>query len=165
MRYGSKWFEALWQKCCQHCYCGIWPENNSCPLWIVYWSYPPSHYHKFCPPKTKKTLPWHIPKYSWTAQRVTDTSAALQLHRVVPILPTWGGSVIWQREGGLEKGVLWVGWWWRRGGICHSRHSRRECKIFASGVNFSRNNAVCYINESKKLHFILISSLKLLTYY
>ena len=52
-----------------------------------------------------------------------------------------------------------------RGGICHSRHSRRECKIFASGVNFSRNNAVCYINESKKLHFILISSLKLLTYY
>ena len=52
-----------------------------------------------------------------------------------------------------------------RGGICHSRHSRRECKFFASGVNFSRNNAVCYINESKKLHFILISSLKLLTYY
>ena len=52
-----------------------------------------------------------------------------------------------------------------RGGICHSRHSRRECKIFASGVNFSRNNAVCYINESKKLHSILISSLKLLTYY
>ena len=49
-----------------------------------------------------------------------------------------------------------------RGGICHSR---RECKIFAIGVNFSRNNAVCYINESKKLHFILISSLKLLTYY
>jgi len=52
-----------------------------------------------------------------------------------------------------------------RDGICHSRHSRRECKIFASGVNFSRNNAVCYINESKKLHFTLISSQKLLTYY
>ena len=52
-----------------------------------------------------------------------------------------------------------------RVGICHSRHSWRECKIFASGVNFSRNNAVSYINESKKLHFILISSLKLLTYY
>ena len=90
-----------------------------------YWSYPPFHYHKFCPPKTKKTLPWHIPKYSWTAQRVTDTSAALQLHRVVPILPTWGGSVIWQREGGLEsgggrkKGVLWEGWWWRIwSGLC-----------------------------------------------
>ena len=49
--------------------------------------------------------------------------------------------------------------------ICHSRHSRRECKIFASGVNFSRNNAVCYINESKKLHYTLISSQKLLTYY
>ena len=54
---------------------------------------------------------------------------------------------------------------WSRDGICHSRHSRRGCKIFASGVNFSRNNAVCYINESKKLHFILVSSLKLLTYY
>ena len=52
-----------------------------------------------------------------------------------------------------------------RDGICHSRHSRRECKIFASGVNFSRNNAVCYINESKKLHYTLISSQKLLTYY
>ena len=52
-----------------------------------------------------------------------------------------------------------------RGGICHSRHSRRECKIFASGLNFFRNNAVCYINESRKLHSILISSLKLLTYY
>ena len=24
-----------------------------------------------------------------------------------------------------------------RGGICHSRHCRRQCKIFASGVNFS----------------------------
>ena len=33
------------------------------------------------------------------------------------------------------------------GGICHSRYSRRECKIFASGVNFSRNNSVCYMNE------------------
>ena len=52
-----------------------------------------------------------------------------------------------------------------RDGICHSRHSRRECKIFASGVNFSRNNAVCFINESKTLHFTLISSQKLLTYY
>ena len=61
--------------------------------------------------------------------------------------------------------VLEVNHLLHRGGICHSRHSRRECKIFASGVNFSRNNAVCYINESKKLHFILISSLKLLTYY
>ena len=56
---------------------------------------------------------------------------------------------------------------WGRGrdGICHSCHSRREGKIFASGVNFSRNNAVCYINESKKLHYTLISSQKLLTYY
>ena len=37
-----------------------------------------------------------------------------------------------------------------RDGICHSRHSRRECKIFASGVNFSRNNAINKRNESKK---------------
>ena len=35
---------------------------------------------------------------------------------------------------------------------------RRGCKIFASGVNFSKNNVVCCINESKKLPFILISS-------
>ena len=52
-----------------------------------------------------------------------------------------------------------------RGEICHCRHCRRQCKIFASGVNFSRNNAICYINESKKVLFILISSLKLSTYY
>ena len=39
-----------------------------------------------------------------------------------------------------------------RGEICQCRHCRRQCEIFASGVNFSRNNAVCYINESKKLH-------------
>ena len=38
-------------------------------------------------------------------------------------------------------------------------------KFLASGVNFSRNNAVCYTNESKKLHYTLISSQKLLTYY
>ena len=41
-----------------------------------------------------------------------------------------------------------------------------KCKIFASGVNFSRNNAVYYINDSTKyVHVILISSLKLLTHY
>ena len=37
-----------------------------------------------------------------------------------------------------------------RGGICHSRHSRRKCKIFASGVNFSGNNVIYNINESTK---------------
>ena len=37
-----------------------------------------------------------------------------------------------------------------RVGICHSRHSRRECKNFASGVNFSRNNAIYNRNESTK---------------
>ena len=37
-----------------------------------------------------------------------------------------------------------------RGGICPSRQSRRECKIFASGVNFSKNNAIYNINESAK---------------
>ena len=37
-----------------------------------------------------------------------------------------------------------------RVGICHSRHSRQECKNFASGVNFSRNNAIYNRNESTK---------------
>ena len=37
-----------------------------------------------------------------------------------------------------------------RGEICHCRHCRRQCKIFASGVNFSRNNAIYNINESTK---------------
>ena len=27
-----------------------------------------------------------------------------------------------------------------RDNICHSRHCRRQCKSFASGVNFSRKN-------------------------
>ena len=30
--------------------------------------------------------------------------------------------------------------------ICHCRHCRRQCKIFASSVNFSRNNAIYSIN-------------------
>ena len=37
-----------------------------------------------------------------------------------------------------------------RVGICHSRHSRRQCKNFASCVNFSRNNAIYNRNESTK---------------
>ena len=37
-----------------------------------------------------------------------------------------------------------------RGEICQCLHCQRQCKIFASGVNFSRNNAVYYINESTK---------------
>ena len=52
-----------------------------------------------------------------------------------------------------------------RGEICPCHHCRWQCKNFTSGVNFSRNNAVCYMNESKKSHFILISSSKLLAYY
>ena len=52
------------------------------------------------------------------------------------------------------------------GEICQYRHCRQQCKTFASGVNFSRNNAVYYINDSTKyVHVILISSLKLLTHY
>jgi len=48
-----------------------------------------------------------------------------------------------------------------RDGIYHSRHSWWECKIFARGVNFSRNNAVCYINGissfiTKKMPKLLI---------
>ena len=37
-----------------------------------------------------------------------------------------------------------------RGDICQYRHCWRQCKIFASGVNFSRNNAIYNINESAK---------------
>ena len=37
-----------------------------------------------------------------------------------------------------------------RGEICPSRQCRRQCKIFASGVNFSRNNAIHNINENTK---------------
>ena len=37
-----------------------------------------------------------------------------------------------------------------RGDICHSRHCRRQCKIFTSGVNFSGNNVIYNINESTK---------------
>ena len=34
--------------------------------------------------------------------------------------------------------------------ICQCRHCWRQCKIFASSVNFSRNNAIYNINESTK---------------
>ena len=37
-----------------------------------------------------------------------------------------------------------------RGEIWQCRNCRRQCKIFASGVNFSRNNAIYNINESTK---------------
>ena len=37
-----------------------------------------------------------------------------------------------------------------RGKICPCHHCRRQSKIFDSGVNFSRNNAIYNINESKK---------------
>ena len=37
-----------------------------------------------------------------------------------------------------------------KGEICPSRRSRRECKLFASSLNFSRNNAIYNINESTK---------------
>ena len=37
-----------------------------------------------------------------------------------------------------------------RGEICQCRHCRRQCKIFASGVNFSGNNVIYNINESTK---------------
>ena len=37
-----------------------------------------------------------------------------------------------------------------RGEICHCRHCQRQCKIFASGVNLSRNNAIYNINYCTK---------------
>ena len=55
-----------------------------------------------------------------------------------------------------------------RGEICPCRHCRRQCKIFTSGVNFSRNNAIYNMNEvqstfypdyiSKTVHLQIISS-------
>ena len=38
-----------------------------------------------------------------------------------------------------------------RGDICHCRHCRRQCKIFASGVNFSRNQHILYLHERHQL--------------
>ena len=37
-----------------------------------------------------------------------------------------------------------------RGEICPCRHCRRQCKIFTSGIIFSRSNALSDINESPK---------------
>ena len=37
-----------------------------------------------------------------------------------------------------------------RGEICPCRHCRRQCKIFAGSVNFSRNNTIYKINKSAK---------------
>ena len=42
----------------------------------------------------------------------------------VPFTKTNNKSLLVRMEGG-------------RGGICQCRHGRRQCKIFASGVNFS----------------------------
>ena len=47
-----------------------------------------------------------------------------------------------------------------RGGICHCRHYRWQCKIFASGVNFSRNDAIYSINEGTKRTWIPLKWLK-----
>ena len=63
-------------------------------------------------------------------------------------------TILWSLRTGLV-----------RSDICHSRHCRRQCKIFASGVNFSRNNAIYNINESKKCILSWFLSLKLLRYY
>ena len=51
-----------------------------------------------------------------------------------------------QKRGNVEDIVQEVS----RGEICPCRHCRWQCKIFASSVNFSRNNAICNINESTK---------------
>ena len=131
--------------------------------------------------KTKASMP-----SVWAAQPGIGLHSMLRclfsFHRVCsPLVPSWARGWHAPRINTLPLASAsgrprhppfynplteaWTGTPGGRDGICHSRHSRRECKIFASGVNFSRNNAVCYINESKKLHFILISSLKLLTYY
>ena len=42
-----------------------------------------------------------------------------------------------------------------RGDICHSRHCRRQCKVLASGVNFSRKQHVRSHNQHKKLSLLI----------
>ena len=42
----------------------------------------------------------------------------------------------------IKKITLTARHTWSKGEICPSRHSRWECKIFASGLYFSRNNAI-----------------------
>ena len=52
--------------------------------------------------------------------------------------------------GRVFEAEFWSGFWswilinlWpTRGEICPCRHCRQQCKMFASGVNFSRNNAI-----------------------
>ena len=51
---------------------------------------------------------------------------------------------------------------WTRGDICHSYHCRRQCKIFASGVNFSKIHifsctSSTQISGSLMRHFLLIN--------
>ena len=106
----------------------------------------------------KKARPSFVPLQSRVPHLQRIFSLRQSAHNLIPYENsaniTWSGTLCTGDRSTQD-----------RDGICHSRHSRRECKIFASGVNFSRNNAVCYINESKKLHYTLISSQKLLTYY
>ena len=53
----------------------------------------------------------------------------------------------------IKKITLTARHTWSKGEICPSRHSRRESKIFATSLNFSRNNAIYNINESTKYIF------------
>ena len=51
---------------------------------------------------------------------------------------------------------------WTRGDICHSYHCRRQCKIFASGVNFSKIHIfsrTSSIQISGSLHFCCVNFL------
>ena len=50
------------------------------------------------------------------------------------LLPGWFGALLYKKKQRLAKKYPRVP---VRGGICPYRHCRQQCKIFASGVNFS----------------------------
>ena len=50
-----------------------------------------------------------------------------------------------------------------RGEICHCQHCQRQCKIFATGVNFSRNNTFSRIISRKG--WLAIAKLKSLSLF
>ena len=98
----------------------------------------------------------------WNLQTTTAFSASCRSSQTgsppTKMFPSCGPDPPISFTSEVLRWVLWVRIW--------SELQRWDLSIFSSGVNFSRNNAIYNINESTyKVHFILISSLKLFTYY
>ena len=96
-------------------------------------------------------LLWVEVKYSkwWVVIRTLDQELWLAETRFPFQHRKWGrkatlwASVLWMSivlQKGFISGQLKCSEC--RGDICQCRHCRRQCKIFASGVKFSRNNAI-----------------------